>query len=631
MLDFRHKNIRCLFIAIVTSLVAFMLAASSYALWLLQKQKIESGRDLVSIQARVFEDYLTQSFNNIDVALRNVPVIWESGIPRGNAFALALHNVPYLRSLALLDEQGVVVSSSNPADIGKKIDTGSFLPRTLAADEILRFDSPWRGRYLHEGRPTTPDRPAEPSALVFLPVLKTVSSNSRVFTLLASVNTDYFVNHFSQLIESEAGQIEVFRLDRTLLFSTDVRKQPGIRLDLLPREQGEAAQPAVFEHVMDGRAVLTAYQASRNFPFALHIHLDREVLLAHWQKQMQILLAVLGLSICAVTGLSIFIYKRLRHSARIQAATDEQLSLSAQVFKSSAEAIFIATAAQRIYSTNRTFSEITGYSASEVIGQSPAMLYAYPGDHDNDPKPVWTDISENRPWIGEVSHRRKNGEIYPAYLTVSCIQDEASKITHYIGVFSDATERKISERFRYLSEHDFLTSLVNRRVLEEQIEHAVASIERHGGSCGVLFLDLDHFKQVNDSLGHHIGDLLLKEVAVRMQHCVRATDTLCRQGGDEFLLLIDQIDSPVDAANVAQKLVNAVSSPYLIEGHALNITTSVGIALCPKDGFDVATLTHRADIAMYQAKQHGRNHFEFYHPAMEHWATETESSDSYSS
>lgn len=629
MLDFRHKNIRYLFITIVTSLVTFMLAASAYALWLLQKQKIENGRDLVSIQARVFEDYLTQSFNNIDVALRNVPVIWESGIPRSNAFALALHNVPYLRSLALLDDEGMVVSSSTSADIGQKIDMRTFLPQTMAADEILRIGPPWSGRYLNQGRPTSPERPAEPTALVFLPALKTVSSNTRTFTLLASINTDYFVNHFSQLIEAEAGKIEVFRLDRTLLFSTDVRKQPGIRLKLLPGEQGDPAQPMVFEHVLDGRAVLTAHQASRHFPFALHIHLDRELLLAHWQKQMQILLAVTGLSIFAVIGLSIFIYKRLEHSARIQAATDEQLSLSAQVFKSSAEAIFIATAAQRIYSTNRTFSEITGYPASEVIGRSPAMLYAYRGDLDSDPKPVWADISPNRPWIGEVSHRRKNGEIYPAYLTVSCIQNGAGQITHYIGVFSDATERKISERFRYLSEHDFLTGLANRRLFEEHIEQAIARIERHGGCFGILFLDLDHFKQINDTLGHHIGDLLLKEVAFRMQSCVRATDTLCRQGGDEFLLLVDQIESPVDAANVAQKLVSAVSSPYLIEGHALDVTTSIGVALCPNDGFDVATLTHRADIAMYQAKQHGRNHYQFYQPAMEHWAEEPAAADGY--
>ncbi len=614
MFDFRHKNIRCLFIGIVTSLVVSMLVASGYALWLLQKQKIDSSLDLVSIQARVFEDYLTQSFNNIDVALRNTPVVWEAGLSPENAFALALHNVPYLRSLALLDEHGVVLSSSNPGDVGQKIDMASFLPHTPTANEILRIGPPWIGRHLKGSHPTTPEHPAAPDALVFLPVLKTVFVNQHAFTLLAAVNTDYFINHFSQLIAPEAGHIEIFRQDRTLLFSTDERKQPGIRLGLLPGKNGDTAFSTVFEHPLSGHPYLTAYQASRNFPFALQIHLDREVLLAQWYGQMRILLAVIGLAICAVTGLSIFIYRRLRHAARIQAAADEQLRLSAQVFKSSAEAIFIATAALRIFSINRTFSEITGYSASEVIGHSPAMLYASQGD--NDPKPVWSEIGKNQPWMGEVSHRRKNGEIYPAYLTVSCIQDEAGNITHYIGVFSDATERKISERFRYLSEHDFLTGLANRRLLEEHIEQSITRIERHGGRFGVLFLDLDHFKQINDSLGHHIGDLLLKQVAARMQTCVRATDTLCRQGGDEFLLMLDQIDDPKDAIHVAQKLVASVGRPYLIEGHTLDITTSIGIALCPDDGFDAATLTHRADLAMYQAKQHGRNHFEFYQSGM---------------
>ncbi|MDR3411873.1 MAG: diguanylate cyclase [Formivibrio sp.] len=617
MFDFRHKNIRCLFIGIVTSMVLSMLAASGYAIWLLQKQKIDSGLNLVSIQARVFEDYLTQSFNNIDVALKNAPVILESGIPAKNAFTLALHNVPYLRSLALIDKNGFVVSSSHPEDVGKKIDTANFLPRMTTPTEVFRIGVPWIGRHLNQGEPTTPEKPAAPDALVFLPVMKIVFIHQQAFTFLATVNTDYFINQFSQLIAPDAGHIELFRLDRTLLFSTDERRHPGIRLDLLPGEHGDTAHPAVFEHTLAGRATLTAYQASRIFPFALHIHLDREVLLAQWQKQMRILLAVIGLSIFAVIGLSVFIYNRLLHTAQIQAATDEQLSLSAQVFKSSAEAIFIATAAMRIFSVNRAFSDITGYSASEVIGQSPAMLYACPEDNESDPKPDWTVVGKNQPWVGEVSHRRKNGEIYPAYLTISCIQDETGTVTHYIGVFSDATERKISARFRFLSEHDFLTGLANRRLLEEHIEQAIARIERHGGRFGVLFLDLDHFKQINDTLGHHIGDLLLKEVAARMQTCVRATDTLCRQGGDEFLLMIDQIDDPAAATHVAEKLISAVSQPYQIEGHLLDITTSIGIALCPEDGLDVTTLTHRADVAMYQAKQHGRNHFAFYHSLME--------------
>lgn len=612
MFDFRDRKIRRFYVCIVLCLLCGMLLASGYALRLIHRQKIENGLDLSSIQARIFEDYLTQSLNTIDLALRNTPLIWDSGLSPDQSLTLALSNAPYLRSISLINEHGIVLASSNPRNVGYPIGVANFLPGADKPAGILRIGTPWTGRDLQEGQPASTQTPAAPDALVFLPVIRDVSIHNQAYRLLATVNTDYFINHFSQMIPAETGYIEAIRLDGILLFSTHDQHSPGSQH---PSETDSHSQPPVFAKARASDTLLSSHQASRTFPFVIGVHLDRATLLAPWQAQLKILLGVVSLSALAVIVFSIFIYRRLMHTARLQQAADEQLNLSAQVFKSSAEAIFIATAEQRIFSVNRAFSEITGYSASEIIGSPPAVLDADQNTTEN--CPPWEEIGKNRPWMGEISHRRKNGETYPAYMTVSCIQNDAGKITHYIGVFSDATERKISERFRYLSEHDYLTGLPNRRLFEEHIEQAIARIERYGGRVAILFLDLDRFKQVNDTLGHHVGDLLLKEVADRMRTCVRATDSLCRQGGDEFLLMVDVTDALDDASHVAQKLVDAIGRPFELAGTSLHVTPSIGISLCPDHGIDTETLIRCADTAMYETKYHGRNHFEFYQPEMD--------------
>ena len=614
MFDFRHRRIRRIFIAMVASLVAGILLTSSYALHLIDKQKTESGLDLTSMQARVFEDYLTQSFNNIDLALRNAPGIGKPDMASDNAFALALRNAPYLRSLSLIGADGIVVASSNRKNIGQHIALDSFTPQVSASNEIMRIGPPWAGRDLHEGHMIASDKPVAADALTFIPVVKNVAIDTHMFTFLAAINSDYFINHFMSLVPPPSGIVEAVRLDGALLFSTQEQQAPGGQADLLPQHAVADRSSGRFLQQMRGHNFLTAYRSSTSFPFVLHVHLDQDVLLAPWQKQMQMILLVISISVLVVVAFSIFIYRRLLQTAQLQLAADEQLKLSAQVFKSSAEAIFIATAEQRIFSVNRAFSEITGYSASEIIGRPPEILCAE--QNEGAPPPLWEEIRQSRHWVGEISHRRKNGEIYPAYLTVSCVQDDKGGITHFIGVFSDTTERKVSERFRYLSEHDFLTGLPNRRLFEEHIEQAIARIERYGGRFAIFFLDLDRFKEVNDTFGHHIGDLLLKEVADRLQSCVRSTDILCRQGGDEFLLMIDITDFQEDATLVAQKLIHVLAYPFALEDHTLGITPSIGIALCPDNGLDSRTLIECADIAMYQAKQQGRNNFEFFQPRM---------------
>jgi diguanylate cyclase (GGDEF)-like protein/PAS domain S-box-containing protein len=291
---------------------------------------------------------------------------------------------------------------------------------------------------------------------------------------------------------------------------------------------------------------------------------------------------------------------------------EEQLRLFAQVFEFSREAILITGADTRILSVNRAFIEITGYSIEDIRGEKPDVLASglqAPEFYRN----MWRTLTDAGRWQGEIWNRRKNSEIYPEWLSISDVRDENGKITHYVGIFSDITEyRAAQEKIEYLARHDPLTNLPNRNQLDDCFARAVAHVVRAGGKLGLLFLDLDRFKAINDTLGHAIGDKLLQDISKRLLNCVREIDTVCRQGGDEFIILLDDVASADAVASVARKILDILGKPFEIENHNLVTSFSIGIAIYPDDGRDITTLMKKADTAMYHAKESGRNTYRFH-------------------
>ncbi len=296
---------------------------------------------------------------------------------------------------------------------------------------------------------------------------------------------------------------------------------------------------------------------------------------------------------------------------------NEQMRLAARVFDSSTEGIVITGPDERILSVNQALTAITGYSPEEVIGQRPVMFSSGRQDRDFYHR-MWDSIRQSGKWQGEIWNRRKNGDIYPEWLVVTTVRDDNDEVSHYIGIFTDITERKRAEdRILYLAQHDGLTGLPNRMVYFDRLGQALKVARRQSGRVAVLFVDLDRFKNVNDSLGHDVGDAMLVEVAERLQSCVRASDTLARLGGDEFVVIMPDVTEPEEAAQLALRITEAVSRPYALEqGYQLNITSSIGISLFPDDASDVMTLTGQADTAMFHAKGSGRDNFQFFTQAM---------------
>lgn len=290
---------------------------------------------------------------------------------------------------------------------------------------------------------------------------------------------------------------------------------------------------------------------------------------------------------------------------------EEQLRLAARVFDRAGEGIVVTDPQQKIVTVNEAFTQVTGYTAEEVVGKTPAVLAS--GRHDdNFYREMWEVLAEKGWWQGEIWNRRKSGDIFPEWLTINTVHDSDGALTNYVGIFSDITLVKDSQRrVEFLATHDELTRLPNRTLFVDRVRQAIERTKRHADQFAILFVDLDNFKIVNDSLGHAAGDELLKEVATILRDCLRAADTVARFGGDEFALLIEET-TPGEVDMTSRRIADALANPMTISGHSLFVSASIGISLYPSDGADSETLLKNADSAMYQAKEAGKRTHQFF-------------------
>ncbi|WP_313951996.1 diguanylate cyclase domain-containing protein [Accumulibacter sp.] len=305
--------------------------------------------------------------------------------------------------------------------------------------------------------------------------------------------------------------------------------------------------------------------------------------------------------------------RAIRH-ALVRQKLESRLRLFEAALSSVGNGIVVTDVGAAIEWVNPAFTRITGFELSEVLGRNPGEVLNSGQQDRRFYENMWETILAGRVWSGELVNRRRDGSLFDAALTISPVTDVDGRIQHFVAVQEDISERKASEeRVQHLAHHDQLTDLPNRMLLSDRLFQSLAQVRRERGTLAVMFLDLDNFKPVNDSLGHDIGDLLLKEVSLRLRGCApRSSDTVARLGGDEFVILLAQIDKAADAVMVAGKVLATINRPFIIGPHQIDISTSIGIAVYPQHGEDVALLLKNADTAMYHAKKAGRNCYRFF-------------------
>lgn len=294
--------------------------------------------------------------------------------------------------------------------------------------------------------------------------------------------------------------------------------------------------------------------------------------------------------------------------------TEADLRLTTAVFENCRDGIMITTGGTNpvIMRVNHAFTAITGYSPGDILGHSPRLLESIRHD-DTFYRDIWQTLGEQGVWHGEILSRHKSGEVFPAQIGVTTVKDASLQATHYVTLITDISDiRHAHDRLEQAANHDPLTGLPNRRLLNELLEHLICKSVRQQSRVAVLFIDLDRFKVINDTLGHQVGDALLGQVSKRFRNLIRSSDLLARLGGDEFIIVIDGFESVDDVAQVAHKITQGTSSAFHVDNHDLFIGATIGVSLYPDDGHDAAEMVKTADIAMYQAKQHSPGGHCFY-------------------
>lgn len=304
------------------------------------------------------------------------------------------------------------------------------------------------------------------------------------------------------------------------------------------------------------------------------------------------------------------------HESHAQLESALESNASAMVFNHSAEGVMITDADGTIISVNPAFTQITGYSKTEVVGRKPSLLKSGV-QNASFYGAFWQHLREKGSWQGEIYNRKKDGEIYPQWLTVNAARDSDGGTLSYIAVFSDLSKLLQAEKhIAHLALHDALTDLPNRMLLQERLSSTLTQSKRVGTPFTLIFIDLDHFKEINDTHGHHVGDRALMEAAQRIASTLREVDTVARLGGDEFIIIAPGLDGDENIGGVCRKLIEALISPFWVEGQQIFLGASLGCAEYPRHGAEGQILLRNADLAMYQAKRSGGNCHAIYTEAM---------------
>lgn len=378
---------------------------------------------------------------------------------------------------------------------------------------------------------------------------------------------------------------------------------------LLPRVGAGLDTESALPLGRDGRQLAFIRRLDGHPGWAVGLLIDRDRLYA--VARTDLLWPLLGILLLTAGG-GLLTWRVIRPLSRRLEAQARDLELAASVFECSNEGIVLMDAEQRVVSLNPAACCLTGYDEAALAGRPfGALVAAESSDVPFDS--LLARVADSGHWLGEAPIRRADGSTFIARLSLAAVCDEELNAHHFMAAFADISKFKEEEaRVHQLAYHDRLTGLPNRVLVQDRLQQALLKARRTGSQLALLFLDLDYFKQVNDSLGHAAGDHLLQAVARRLTDSVRASDTVARLGGDEFLILLEDIPGAEMAGNIAAKLVNALQSPFPIDGHEVRIGSSIGIALYPEHGEDAAHLVQSADAAMYRAKEGGRNRYVFH-------------------
>jgi diguanylate cyclase (GGDEF)-like protein/PAS domain S-box-containing protein len=606
------------FAAAVLAVVVLVTAGVAVTQADLKAKAMANHVELASAEARGLEDYLTEHLKAADLVVQTLV----QGHPDGPGSARLLQvvrDIPVMRSLSWLDPNGRVLQSSAAANVGMVVDPTVFLPVTDTPLPTWRVGQPWTGRDFSNGLPLQSNHSLTglDNSAGFVALLREVTLPGGVVRrVLVAMNTDHVINGYLGRVDDPTAAAELWRYDGVLLLSTQPERRvgalaespdTGVLARLAQRDMGTFSSTQ-----SDGAQVLTAYRASAVYPLVTVVRHDHATLLEPWAQANRTLWATVLAVLVSAAGLATFFYWRAERAAIARWQQRQHMRLAASVFTHAQEAITITDLSGNIVSVNEAFCRITGYSPEEVVGHNPRILSSGRQSPEFYAQ-MWQSLADNGQWAGEIWNRRKSGEVYAEMINITAVPDETGQPQNYVAIFQDITQQKThQDQLEHIAHFDALTNLPNRVLLADRLQQALSQAQRRGNLMAVVFVDLDHFKEVNDAHGHAVGDQLLVAIAQRLRDSLRDGDTLARVGGDEFVAVLVDVPDLRECELVLERLLSAASQPVALGGQLLQVSASLGAALYPQDGTEADTLLRHADQAMYQAKQTGKNRYQLF-------------------
>ena len=553
--------------------------------------------------ARSFAGHVERSLYDIDQLLQTMGTLYTAGDLRAMSDLMErrVASDKMFALLAFVNAAGDVVLSTPPA-VG---------PVNLADRDHFLVHRDHDNLGLFCGKPVV----GRISKKLSIQLTRRLSAAGEPFSgvLTAGVDPEYFTQYYSQFDIGDGGLISLVGMDGVVRarFVRGGASAPGVganvgespMLNAVRRQQSGTLRML---SVVDGVPRMFAYRRLNGYPLYVVVGMSDRIALADIQQRRQTFL-IFGGSVSAalaiLTAILAWQSATLRQAWLRELATVAELQLASKVFEESANGILITDAGNRILAVNRSFCEITGYTAEEVIGQNPRILNSGRTDAERY-REMWISLREHGHWSGEIVNRRKDGREYAEWLMVSAIHDGQGRLTNYVGLFSYSDFRKFDAgSLHFLVHYDLLTELPNRLLLSDRVNQALAAATRNNRMVAVMFIDLDGFKPVNDTFGHEMGDEVLRQTATRLRGILRQTDTLARYGGDEFVLVVPDIENTDEALEIAAKCRAACARPFTSGDRNISISASIGLAFFPEDGTDETTLVAAADAAMYREKR----------------------------
>ncbi|MDR5886158.1 bifunctional diguanylate cyclase/phosphodiesterase [Vreelandella janggokensis] len=606
--------------------VALLLLLSIFA-WILYeqyRQELQTLETRNAARADVVVEWAKGVFAQSGQALFSVAELVQlEGMPtegESSAIQQALRNrtrsVDWVDDIGVIDAEGIVQASARSADsIGRDLSSSSFFQKFRDQDDRTELVTPLYSTapderyYLYQARRLTRDNGEFDGIAV------------------ARISPAVFERALQRLGVSNGESIALVDGELKLIARLPSLEDPftaGWQVDspetLAMLERDVDKWSLRVTSPLDQRERLFQMQWIEELPLLVVVGEDVHLQLANWRQRAGILAGVMLLiAILGAWGVRHYL-NRLRFEHRLH-QSEAELRISATAFQTHL-GMLIADANGHVLKVNNTFTRITGYSEAELVGKSPRMLNS--GRHDAAfYRKLWQRVQVAGSWEGEIWSRRKNGDVFPEWLTISAVYDPQGTLTHYVATMSDISESKAAEQeIHQLAFYDPLTGLANRRLFMDRMEAALKDVNRHSRWGALLFIDIDNFKQINDTLGHYVGDQLLQHLARLMGQMLRETDTLARLGSDEFAVLIEGLGKSREhtaelAENIAQKLQDMISQPMTVRDDCLSVTASIGITVVSDHTSTVDDYLQQADMALFQAKSSGRCALSFFDPTMQ--------------